>query len=138
MEVHTFIARLIRHIPDKHFPDGVFYALKNFSGSKRDNHSFASVMIVTRAWLSPEPIKTFTEKLPKLIPKPWILIQKLFGYDHYSIVPLFQHSMETAQIEVVIKIIVNSYGYRNSETFIEPDGKTMAIPCAGLARRKDT
>ena len=59
----------------------------------------------------------FTEKLSKLIPKPWIQIQKLFGFDHYSIVPLFHHSMVMAQIEVAIKIIVNSYGYRNSETF---------------------
>ena len=41
--------------------------------------------------------------------------QKLFGFDHYSIVPLFHYSMGMAQIEIVIKIIVNSHSFKISE-----------------------
>ena len=41
-----------------------------------------------------------------------IRIQRLFGFDHYSIVPLFHHSMGVAQIEIAIKLIVNPYSYR--------------------------
>ena len=45
LKVYTFIARLIRHIPDKHF-----------------------AMIATKGWLSLASISTFMEKLSKLVP----------------------------------------------------------------------
>ena len=39
------------------------------------------------------PLEIFMEKPSKLIPKPLLQIRKLFGFDHYSIVPLFHHSI---------------------------------------------
>jgi hypothetical protein len=57
------------------------------------------------------------EKSSKLILKTLSWMRRLFGSDHYSIVPLFHPSMWMTQIEITIKLILNPYCYRNSEMY---------------------
>jgi hypothetical protein len=45
-------------------------------------------------------IKKFIEESLKLILKPLSQIQKLFGFDHYSIVPLFHHSIGVGRLKM--------------------------------------
>ena len=96
------------------FHDGVFYALRGLSKSKRDNLLSGSVMIVMKESLSLGSTRIFMEKQSELIPKPLIQIQKLFVFDHYSSIPLF-HVVSTKQTG--IKLIAISISYRISETF---------------------
>jgi hypothetical protein len=46
-------------------------------------------------------------------------MRRLFGFDNYSIVPLFHLSIWVAQIEITIKLIVKPYCYRNSKTYYQ-------------------
>ena len=64
---------------------------------------FGSAMSAMKVSLSPDPIKIFMEKPSKLIPKPLSQIQKLFGFDHYSIVPLFHHSIGVALFKMPLE-----------------------------------
>jgi hypothetical protein len=87
------ISRNISETYCRVFHKDVFCALRSFSKSKRGNPLFGNAMIAMKVSLFLEPTKIFMEKPSKLIPKPLLQIRKLFGFDHYSIVPLFHHSI---------------------------------------------
>ncbi|CAB1085381.1 hypothetical protein D1AOALGA4SA_12869 [Olavius algarvensis Delta 1 endosymbiont] len=52
-----------------------------------------NAMIATKGWLSPVLIETFIAKKYKLIPITLIQTLKLCVFNHYSMIPTFQHSM---------------------------------------------
>jgi len=70
MKVYTFIGRLIRHIPDKHFP------MIRYAG------------LFTNRWK-----KQYLSQCSRGAQEVLIQIQKLCNFDHYSNIPVFQHSI---------------------------------------------
>jgi len=73
-------------------------------------------MIAMKEQLSQELIRTFAEKSSKLVLKPLTQIQRLFGFEYYFIVPLFQYPMCAAYHDDAIKSYLISNGCRIYET----------------------